>query len=129
MSAAEAQPSTKRPALPANLSRYVDKYPSDLMRVPAVKTRLRALLGRRYSYFLTSIGVEMPITRDGDFLLASGCTPHACTINEAAFVIDMVNKRMYAAIFDKDKATAFFNEDKKPTPQVLLDWSKERAEQ
>lgn len=126
---AVAQPSTRRPALPANLSKYVDKYPGDLMLVPAVKARLRALLGRRYSDFYHSIDVQMPITKVGDFLLSSGCLPHSCTINEAAFAIDMVNKRLYAAIFDKDKSTAYFNEDKKPTPQVLLDWSKERAEQ
>jgi hypothetical protein len=99
------------------------------MLVPAVKARLRALLGRRYSEFAQSIDVQAPMTKVGDFLLGSGCLPHSCTINEAAFAIDMVNKRVHAAIFDKDKPTAYFNEDKKPTPQVLLDWSKERAEQ
>lgn len=124
-----AQPSTRRPVLPSNLSKYVDKYPGDLMLVPAVKARLRALLGKRYSEFSHSIDVQAPMTKVGDFLLGSGCLPHSCTINEAAFAVDMVNKRVHAAIFDKDKATLYFNEDKKPTPQVLLDWSKERAEQ
>jgi hypothetical protein len=127
--AVNAQPSTRRPALPVNLAKFVDKYPGDLMLVPAVKTRMRALLGKRYSEFVQSIDVQAPMTKVGDFLLGSGCLPHSCTINEAAFAVDIVNKRVHAAIFVKDKSTAYFNEDKKPTPQVLLDWSKERAEQ
>jgi hypothetical protein len=57
--------------------------------------------------------------------LASGCLAHACTINEAAFVIDLKNKRIHAVIYDVDKPAQYFNEDKAPTPQILLDWIKE----
>lgn len=124
MVAAAAQ-TVRHPALPRNLTQYVGEYPVKLMKVPAVKSRLKTLLGRRYSDFDTSISVQHTMTREGDFLLASGCMAHACTINEAAFVIDLKNKRIHAVIYEKDAAPRFFNEDKTATPQILLDWVKE----
>lgn len=123
--AAFLQAQAKRPALPANLANYVDEYPVELMKVPAVKRRLKTLLGKRYSDFVISIDVQHTITRDGDFLLASGCMPHACTINEAAFVIDLKNKRIHAVLYEKDTPPKYFNEDKVPTPQILVDWVRE----
>lgn len=126
--AASAQSAPKRPALPSNLSTYIDEYPVKLMKVPAVKARLRTLLGKRYADFDVSISVQSPMTKVGDFLLASGCMPHACTITEAAFAIDLVNKRIHAVIYDKDNPALYFNEDKKPTPQALKDWVSERGQ-
>ena len=117
-----AQSPAKRPPLPANLSKYVDEYPAELMKVPAVKSRLRTLLAKRYNEFVLSIAVQAPTKMDGDFLFASGCMPHACTVNEAAFVIDVKNKRVHAVIYEKNKPPLYFNEDKAPTPQPLLDF-------
>lgn len=123
-----AQTTVKRPALPGNLTTYIGEYPATLMKVAPVKSRLRTLLGKRYSDFNLSIDVQSVITRDGDFLLASGCMAHACTINEAAFAIDLKNKRIHAVIYEKDAAAKFFNEDKAATPQILLEWVKSLSE-
>jgi len=117
-----AQSSTKRPPLPANLAKYVGEYPADLMRVPAVKSRLKTLLGKRYADFDYSISVQDVMKLDGDFLFGSGCMAHACTLTEAAFVVDVKNKRIHAVLYDKDKPAAYFNEDKVAAPQVLIDW-------
>ena len=126
--AASGQSAAKRPVLPINLSKYIDEYPAALMKVPAVKARLRALLGKRYPDFVISIDVQSPMKKVGDFLFTNGCMPHACTINEAAFAIDLVNKRIHAVIYDSDRPAVYFNEDKKPTPQVLLDWLAEHEQ-
>ncbi len=112
----------KHPALPDNLAKYVDKYPVDLMKIPAVKNRLKTLLGRNFADFDESIAVQHTIEKKGDLLFASGCMAHLCASNGAAFVIDMKNKRIHAAIFDEDAAPRYFNEDKAATPQALLDW-------
>jgi hypothetical protein len=95
------------------------------MKVPAVKARLKTLLGRRYTDFVYSIDVQSPMKMAGDFLFANGCMAHACTINEAAFVIDVKNKRIHAMLYEKDKAPLYFNEDKAPTPQILIDHAAE----
>ena len=115
----------KSPALPGNLASYIDEYPVKLMKVAAVKTRLKALLGKKYATFDSNIAVQAPMKQVGDFLLASGCLPHSCTISEAAFAIDLKNKRIHAVIYEKGLAPKFYNEDKSATPQVLLDWVNE----
>lgn len=115
----------KKPALPSNLAKYVDEYPEKLMKVASVKTRLKTLLGKNYSKFDSYITVQSPMKKVGDFLFASGCLPHSCSISEAAFVIDMKNKRIHAVIYETNKTPKYFNEDKTETPQVLLDWVKE----
>jgi hypothetical protein len=117
----------KRPPLPSNLTKYVDEYPVELMKVRAMKTRLRALLGKKYSTFDEYLTVQSPMTQVGDFLLASGYLPHSCTISESAFAIDLKNKRIHAVIYDKDEKPKFYNEDKAETPDVLLNWVKERT--
>ena len=121
---AAGQNAPKRPALPADLEKYVGEYPADLMKVGSVKSRLRTLLGKSYPDFVVSIDVQGAMTREGNFLLASGCMPHACTINEAAFAIDLKNRRLHAVIYEKDSPAKFFNEDKVSTPEVLVNWVK-----
>lgn len=112
----------KKPALPTNLAKYVNKYPDDLLKVVSVKTRLKILLGKKYSTFDQYIATQMPMTQVGDFLMGTGCLPHSCTISEAAFVIDTKNKRIHAVIYDKGKQPKYYNEDNASTPQALIDW-------
>src|SRR6266545_234181 len=54
----------------SDLERYVGKYPSELFHnVPAVKTRLRQLLGANYAAFNERMQVETPIEKDNDTLI------------------------------------------------------------
>ena len=89
------------------LESYVGKYPSELFRrVPSLKTRLRSLLGTNYRAFFDRLQVEMPITRDGNSLVARGCKAHQCTIEEAIMVIDLLDGQPYVAIkFDSRTRT------------------------
>jgi hypothetical protein len=81
------------------LESYVGKYPSEMFRkVPALKARLRSLLGTNYRAFFERLQVEMPITRDGDALVARGCKAHQCTIEEAILVVDLLEGQPYVAI-------------------------------
>ena len=122
-----AQTVAKRPALPSNLESFVGEYPAKLMKIPSVSGRLKTLLGKSYADFADSISVQHEVTKDGDFLLASGCMQHMCDSNGAAFVIDLKNRRIHAAIYDEEADPQFFNEDKVPPPRILLDWMAEKA--
>jgi hypothetical protein len=101
------------------LESYVGKYPSELFRgVPAMKTRLRSLLGTNYRAFFDRLQVEMPITRDGDALVARGCMAHQCTIEEAILVVDLMDGKPYVAIkFDSRIRT--FAADRSRVPTAL----------
>jgi hypothetical protein len=120
-----AKAQAKKPALPNNLARYVDEYPVELMKVRTFKTRLKTLLGKKYSTFDEYITVQAPIKQVGDFLLASGCLPHSCTISEAAFAVDLKNKRIHAVIYEQNMPAKYYNEDKAQTPEVLINWVNE----
>jgi hypothetical protein len=82
-----------------DLSRYAGKYPSELFRrEPALKTRLRTLLGANYNSFFVRLQTEMPIENDGGVLIARGCMAHQCTIEEAILAIDLGNDTLHVAI-------------------------------
>jgi hypothetical protein len=83
----------------ANLVAYIGKYPSDLFRrVPAIKTRLRQLLGASYKAFTDRMQVEAPFENDRDVLVTRGCMAHSCTIEEAILAIDMNDGSVYVAL-------------------------------
>ena len=124
---ANARTTVQRPALPNELTSYVGQYPAKLMKVASVKSRLMSLLGKSFAYFNDSISVQSEISKQGDFLLASGCMAHMCASNGAAFVIDLENKRIHAAIYEEGETPQFFNEDTVPTPQILLNWMAEHG--
>lgn len=82
-----------------DLSRYAGKYPSELFRrQPALKTRLRTLLGTNYRSFFDRLQTEMPIENDGGVLIVHGCMAHQCTIEEAILAIDLGSDTLHCAI-------------------------------
>jgi len=64
-----------------------------------------------------------PVTREGHYLVSSGCLIHACTHLESAIAVDLVNRTIHAAIFRQDEKTRYFNEDGRATPVVIRDWA------
>jgi len=83
----------------SELESYVGKYPSELFRqVPAIKSRLRGLLGSNYGNFFERMQVETPIEKSGDMLVTRGCKAHQCTIEEAILVIDSTSGRLFVAL-------------------------------
>lgn len=82
-----------------DLSRYVGRYPSDLFRgAPALRTRLRTLLGANYKSFFDRLQTEMPIEGDGGILIVRGCMAHSCGVDEAILAIDPANDSLHCAI-------------------------------
>ena len=81
------------------LEKYIGKYPSELFRdLPAVKGRLRDLLGTNYQAFLDRRQVETPIEKDDDALVMRGCMAHLCTIEEAILVLQIYDGRPSVAL-------------------------------
>jgi len=83
----------------SDLARYAGKYPSALFKgAPALRTRLRALLGANYKLFFDRLQTEMPIENDGGVLIARGCMAHECTIEESILAIDLNADKLHVAI-------------------------------
>src|SRR5262249_31603754 len=105
-------------AATTDYSRYVGKYPSELFKKePALKARLRNLLGTSYKAFFDRMQVETPIEKDGDAIVMRGCMAHQCTVEEAILVIQ--NETAYAALKMKGKISKTFPADRSKLPAAL----------
>jgi hypothetical protein len=95
----ERSEQTRSPDARRNLASYAGKYPSALFRhEPALKTRLRRLLGANYRMFFDRLQTELPITNDGGVLIIHGCMAHECTVEESFLGIDLSADQLHVAI-------------------------------
>lgn len=114
---------TRRAALPSDIAAAAGQDSDILLKNPAIKSRLKKLLGQQYDSFMESYETLNPVTRKGRFLFSSGCLIHACTHLESAIAIDLTNKTIHAAVFSQTERTRYFNEGGKATPKVIRDWA------
>ncbi len=116
----EALPRGQASPNDAHLEAYAGKYPSDLFRqVPAIKSRLRQLLGANYKDFTDRMQVETPFERDGDVLITRGCMAHSCTIEEAILAIDTNDARVYVALKMNSRISKTFPGNRSQLPDAL----------
>ena len=120
-----AQSKERKPALPKNLASYENKYPMDLFKNAAVKSRLRKLLGKSYNGFMEAIDVQDVMERDGDLLIGKGCAKGLCTIYEAMIVIDLSTKTIHCGIGGTELKPKYwkFSESPKDFPAAITDWA------
>ena len=107
-------------AIPPNdYSQYAGKYPSEMFKKePALKTKLRTLLGSSYKAFMDRMQVETPIEKDGNAIVMRGCMAHQCTIEEAILVVDAAGKP-YVALRMNSKFSRTFPADRSKLPEAL----------
>ena len=125
----------KRPDLPAKLEVYEGKDPDHFMKLPAVRARLRTLLGSYYNDFTERIH-QGSIKRNGPFLSIEGQMPHQGFSEEAILIIDLKTRTLHCGIFSdgsvgfntqpkKKKSGLFkFSETPEKMPAALSSWSK-----
>jgi len=99
-------------------SQYVGKYPSEMFKKePALKTKLRTLLGTSYKAFFDRMQTEMPIEKDGDAIVARGCAAHECTVEEAVLVVQ--NGTPFVALKMNSKFSMTFPADRSKLPAAM----------
>ncbi len=104
----------------SDLEKYAGKYPSELFKkVPAIKTRLRQLLGTNYAAFMERMQTQTPIENDGDTLVMRGCAAHECTVEEALLAIDLNDGKLYVALRFGGKFTKTFPANRSQLPDAL----------
>jgi hypothetical protein len=116
----EILPRGQRRAGSSDLEKYVGKYPSELFRdVPAVKSRLRDLLGASYKAFFDRMQVQTPIEKEDEALVMRGCMKHLCTIEESILVIDLNDGTPYVALKRDSKINRTFPANRSLLPEAL----------
>lgn len=93
----------------ASLEPLVDKYPnqSGLFETSAIVAPLKTLLGDKYDTFKTNIGVQGPLTREGDVLYVSGNKPHEGGSNATYLLIDTRTKALEVGLWENGKLTTY----------------------
>lgn len=103
---------------PPDYFKYVGKYPSELFKKePALKAKLRTLLGASNKDFFERMETQTPIERDGDAIVMRGCAAHECTVEEAILVIQ--NGTPYVALKMNSKISKTFPADRSKLPEAL----------
>jgi len=120
-----AQTKEKKPALPKDIARFENEYPMDLFKVPAVKTRLRTLLGKSYNSFMEAIDTQEAMEKSDNLLVGKGCAKGLCTIYEAMIVIDLSSKTIHGGIVNTSAKTKYrsFSEAPNDKPALLENWA------
>lgn len=121
---AQSSGKKQKTGLPADIRRMTGADSQELLENPAIKTRLKRLLGaKNYEAFTASFETVSPIGKKGALLFSSGCIIHGCSNAESAIAVDLMNNTIHAAIYDRTKPTKFFNENGRKTPKVIRDWA------
>lgn len=84
-------------ALQHDLATLVGKY-SDYILSPAMFKLMPGSLKAVKADFSARLNVVSPIDSDGRYYFGSGCAPHECTMNEAAWAIDKMTGNGAAVI-------------------------------
>ncbi len=79
------------PALSATLKKFVGKYPYEvkLLDNPALKERLKKLLGPDFAAMKANWNVETPIEIENGIFMASACQQHNCADNRYLMFVDL----------------------------------------
>lgn len=128
-----AQSPAKRSALPKNVVKFEEnkyRYPMYLLDNPAIKKRVRSLLGKKYSDFTAAIYTQEPIEKKGDFVIGKGCANGLCTIIEAVLLIDVSKNSITVGVFNSSDKSQFkyYSETPNEKPSAILkQWEKDIA--
>jgi hypothetical protein len=132
----------KHCSLSTQADSLVGKYPRDILSTDYGK-HLEQLIERgqagqtdskwNWEAFQNAIATQGPITDAGDFVVGSGCLPHACPQTGAAFAIDKASGKICAVMVDNGTAVlwglpyADFNQAREALPQPLKDWLSQKG--
>lgn len=106
---------------------FKGKYPYEikLLKNPALKTRLRELLGTElYAYVKQIRQVESPIEIEDGLFYSWAMQAHSGGNPSAVIMIDFEKDILYVGI-RKNNISTLYSEDGSAAPQKLNDWSNE----
>lgn len=108
----------------AHIEFYEDAPPTDLLSDKTLGKKVREAVGNKYPLLETNLSTSSgsKIGR-GEYLVADGCAPHACSVSEARMVIGRLGQ-VYVAILDKNRVFYFTNDVSRADrpPELISDF-------
>ncbi len=109
------------------LDKYVGQHPQEIFNEQMIEQKFRTLLSNSYESFRNGLSVAGSLQLKGDFYVGSGCVPHACGSEEAAFAINKQSGDVYAIMLDDSKIKWFGAND--ANRARLYEWYREHGGQ
>lgn len=123
----QPQESPQPPHL-ADLTKYVGQAPTEVFNEAAIQEKFKTLLGNEYGRFFENLSVSSQLELKGNFYVGSGCAPHVCGVEEAAFAINKETGEVFASILsDGNKIQSFGVNSEQNLPAPLYAWYKENG--
>jgi hypothetical protein len=107
-----------------------NKKQPDLFKMPEMTRFLKRLLPQKEYKILTKVlNIEMPVEKDGNFILVDHCKQHCCPCESSILIFDLSNDAAFAVFYDSkrggnDRSTTCFSTGKQLS--YLPDSIKER---
>lgn len=76
-------------------------YSFDLLGEPEVRKTAVRVFGAREPLLVERTSTSVPVSKEGDMALISGCKPHFCNAEGGALVVDMSNGKAAGAMYDE----------------------------
>ncbi len=87
---------------------WVGRYPHELLAETDLQAALLRLVGQDGLRRLgDDMGIEEPMARDGDWIVATGCAPHLCGDVMAGFALSIMTSRIVAVARDEAGITVW----------------------
>ena len=83
------------------------EHPLALFDVAPVDAAVRKLTGNRFGDFALRLRVAGPVEKKGDFLVGSGCQPHACNSDQGFIAVDRKAHDMFLAMRRNERFTTW----------------------
>lgn len=90
----------------ADLDKSLD-HPVSLFDVAPFYDAVRKLTGRRFEDFALRLRVAGAVEKKGDFLIGTGCQPHACDSDQGFVAIDRKTHDLYLAMSEEGQFTTW----------------------
>ena len=90
------------PGLAQDLTAWIGHHPSEVLADAKWQTLFIAALGQDgFKRLQNDMGVEEPMTRDGDWLVGTGCGAHQCGDVQGGFAISVKTGEILAVVLDE----------------------------
>ena len=114
-----------------NLSKQIATYSPlvvgssslQFVKRPVNEPLFQYLLGGSYQLFMTALEDSEPLVYVGPFILGSGCQKLGCALSRAAYLIDPIKGRVYAATIENGKTRYFGFTEGEAIPPAFETWA------
>ncbi len=106
----------------AGVAGWFGRHPGELLAAPEWRPAFASLMGEAaLQDALRIIQVGGMLERDGDWVAAGGCQPHACDVTQGAVAVSLTDGRIVVALWEEGVGVRVWGDVAGPLPQGVAE--------